>query len=276
MKNIIVFSFVVALLNSSCSIQSASSLERVAQGFNAYVQNNLSHQESQAIEAIEFRRKTLSTDQTPLGSHTVAHSAGKSSMSFSWGNILFHLVKSWQPEIILEIGTCIGISSAYVDAALHANNKGELISLERCDALVPFVNQNWKVLGVKHAQVRGGDITQLLNEVIDERHIIDMVFDDENHHEQPTLDKFEQLLPHLVLPTLYVFDDIQWSDGMKRAWNRIKQHKHVAVSIALGNPSLRFGVCIIDPTIKEKQDITIKLDKAQYVDVKDGKLVVRY
>jgi hypothetical protein len=45
----------------------------------------------------------------------------------------------------------------------------------------------------------------------------------------------------LVDESVVVFDDITWSPGMRRAWQMLQQHPHVALSIDLWN----VGLCIV-------------------------------
>jgi len=54
-----------------------------------------------------------------------------------------------------------------------------------------------------------------------------------------TMDKID--VKQMVLP-LVVFDDIAWSDGMRRAWNRIARSEGVEVAVDLGP----LGLCVIN------------------------------
>jgi len=44
---------------------------------------------------------------------------------------------------------------------------------------------------------------------------------------------FEQCLKAINNETVFVFDDINWSEGMKNAWKQIKKHPSVRISIDL-------------------------------------------
>ena len=39
------------------------------------------------------------------------------------------------------------------------------------------------------------------------------------------------LLPKTHNDSIFIFDDINWSKGMQEAWNKIKAHPQVSVSI---------------------------------------------
>ena len=46
-----------------------------------------------------------------------------------------------------------------------------------------------------------------------------------------TLEYFELLLPTITNDTVWVFDDIHWSKDMEEAWETIKNHPKVKVTI---------------------------------------------
>ena len=50
---------------------------------------------------------------------------------------------------------------------------------------------------------------------------------DGHHDEQATIAYFEKFIPYLSKNSIIVFDDISWSDGMRRAWNTIEKNEMV-------------------------------------------------
>lgn len=59
----------------------------------------------------------------------------------------------------------------------------------------------------------------------------DLIYFDGNHTKEATLNYFERLLPTAHNNSVFVFDDIHWSAGMEAAWEEIKAHPQVTVSI---------------------------------------------
>ncbi|WP_324721913.1 O-methyltransferase [Salinimicrobium sp. HB62] len=59
----------------------------------------------------------------------------------------------------------------------------------------------------------------------------DLVYIDGNHQKEATLSYFEKLLPTIHNDSVIIFDDIHWSKGMEEAWEEIKAHPKVRVSI---------------------------------------------
>ncbi len=58
-----------------------------------------------------------------------------------------------------------------------------------------------------------------------------LLFIDGNHQKEATLAYFEKLLPTVHNDSVMIFDDIHWSKGMEEAWEIIKQHSEVRVTI---------------------------------------------
>jgi predicted O-methyltransferase YrrM len=82
---------------------------------------------------------------------------------------------------------------------------------------------------------------------------VDFVFVDGNHRKEATVNYFNWCLPKVHENTVLIFDDIYWSKGMNEAWDIIKSHPQVTVTIDLfwiGLVYFRKG--------QEKEDFKIK------------------
>jgi hypothetical protein len=170
------------------------------------------------------------------------------SKPYLWTSVLFHLVRKFQPETIIELGCCVGISASYQAAAQKLNERGRLWTLEGASELAAVARGHFAELALDNVTVVPGRFQDTLNGVIAEAAPVDYAFIDGHHDEQATLDYFEQLLPHLAPRALLVFDDVDWSDGMKRAWQKIQADPRVAISIE----TRTLGLCVIDSTISKR------------------------
>jgi len=65
-----------------------------------------------------------------------------------WGQMLFHLTQIQEPNAVLELGTCVGISAAYIAAALRINNKGHIWTLEGSAAIGALAQQTFRSVGL--------------------------------------------------------------------------------------------------------------------------------
>ena len=73
------------------------------------------------------------------------------------------------------------------------------------------------------------------------------------HRKDATLRYFEQCLPLADKNSLFVFDDIHWSGEMESAWDTIKKHPQVRLSI-----DLFFIGLVFFRTEQPKQHFTIR------------------
>lgn len=173
---------------------------------------------------------------------TVGHISRLTSKPPFRGRVLFDLVRQTRPASCVEMGTSVGISAAYQGAALELNGSGTLVTLEGAPAVAEIARANLRRLGLDRTEVVIGRFRDTLPGVLGARQPVDYVFVDGHHDEQATLDYFERLLPFLAEAALLVFDDIAWSDGMRRAWSRIASDPRVGCAVGLGP----VGLCLFD------------------------------
>lgn len=144
--------------------------------------------------------------------------------------LLYRLAKEFKPENIIELGTCLGITTAYLSlAAPHA----QVITMEGCPQTAATAQQNFDELRLKNISLRIGNFDDNLPEAINSLQKLDFVFVDGNHRKDATLNYFKWCLPKVHENSILIFDDIYWSEGMKEAWREIKSHPDVMVTVDL-------------------------------------------
>jgi predicted O-methyltransferase YrrM len=144
--------------------------------------------------------------------------------------LLYRLINDLEPCNIIELGTCLGITTLYLNKAAP---EAQLYTLEGCPATAGVAAEVFNKAGIENIKLITGNFDDTLPEVIDSLNRLDVVFVDGNHQKEATLNYFEWCLPKVHENTLLIFDDIYWSEGMKEAWNIIKSHPQVTVSIDL-------------------------------------------
>ncbi len=153
-----------------------------------------------------------------------------SAKSPKYGQLLFRLAHHLKSEKILELGTSLGISSLYLGLAVP---NGQMITLEGCPETAAKAADNFAALQADHIQLITGEFSGTLPQALQELGSLDLAFIDGNHQKQPTLDYFGQCLEYAHNNSLFIFDDIHWSTEMEEAWQEIKDHPAVSVSIDL-------------------------------------------
>jgi len=192
----------------------------------------------------------LATGQ--LVTRQIGDLARHSSQPFFNSFLQFRLIREFRPVACLELGTSLGLSTAYQAAALLCNdNGGHLTSLEGAGELAKLSRTHLQGLGLRNASVVEGRFQDTLSDVISTHHCFAWVSKDAQHTERATIGFFETILPHLDNPAILVFDDINWSQQMRRAWSTIKADRRVSIAVDLR----RTGICLLDTGIRHKRPI---------------------
>ena len=122
--------------------------------------------------------------------------AKHAGIPFKKQKILFRLVHYFKPKTIVELGTSLGLATT---AMSLGNPKATITTVEGCAA----------TLQVAKKQFAAFNLTNIL----------------------PINAKFEDFLKHVHNDSVLIFDDIYWSKSMTEAWQQIKEHPKVTVSI---------------------------------------------
>lgn len=193
-----------------------------------------------------IERSGLGAGQSNAVKTTISNFTRTASIPGKYGEMLFRLVKFYQPKVIVELGTGFGFSAAYMAKAAHGIH---LITIEGHEPYADVALQNFTQLNLYEITLLRGTIEEKLPEVLDAYPAADLVYMDGNHSYEATLNYFEQLLPHLHEHSILIVDDINWSVGMQNAWQQLKDHSRVKLSIDL----YRMGILFFNTDFHEKQ-----------------------
>ncbi|NQX54945.1 class I SAM-dependent methyltransferase [Pedobacter panaciterrae] len=195
-------------------------------------------------KSIEAQRKKLFNDDSLVtvtdlgaGSHLnknrtkkVSQIAKNALKNPALAQLIYRLAKDNNPKTIIELGTCLGITTAYLSKACP---EADVITIEGCPETAKVAHNNFKELDLENVELQVGNFDVLLPDVIAKAEKLDFVYIDGNHRKEATLNYFNWCLPKIHENSLLIFDDIYWSKGMKEAWQEIKNHPEVVVTIDL-------------------------------------------
>lgn len=151
--------------------------------------------------------------------------------------LLYRLARHFAPSTILELGTSFGLSTLYM--ALGAPD-AQVVTVEGCPQTHRIARHHFEQLGRTDIDAVLGGFRSALPELLRRMPRLDLVFIDGHHAEDPTIEYFERCLTRAHNDTVFVLDDIHWSRGMERAWERIKEHPQVRVTVDLYDMGLVF------------------------------------
>lgn len=140
--------------------------------------------------------------------------------------LLYRLTNYFKPKNILELGTSLGIAT---HAMSLGYKKASITSIEGCPNTFEFTKEHFKKHRIKNTTLNAGDFNIEIEKLTTNNY--DFIFFDGNHQKEATLNYFESLLQTSNNDSVFIFDDIYWSKGMTEAWEIIKQHPKVTVTI---------------------------------------------
>jgi predicted O-methyltransferase YrrM len=172
---------------------------------------------------------------------TVAEAAFWTPMPSTWGEFLMRLVREAGPRSCLELGTGIGISTAYQAAAMNLNGGGRLLSLDGSAEYAGVAERGLAELGLAGVEFAVGPIMDSLPDAVTRVAPIEYALIDAEHTEEATMDYFHGVVPHMAPGGMMVFDDIPWDRELRRTWQRIAKDGRIEGAYGLG----RVGVAVV-------------------------------
>ncbi|MDT0678192.1 O-methyltransferase [Autumnicola musiva] len=211
-------------------------------------------QNKQTIEITDFGAGSRVFNSNSRKISAIAKNAG---ITKSRAELLYRLVNYLGANKVLELGTSLGIATS----ALAANKKTAVTTMEGCPETANIARQQFQKFEFDNISLKIGKFEDVLEkEKMSEKWKVesgqkkaergnrkqekrdttnykqqtnkyDLIFFDGNHQKQPTLNYFYKLLPLAHNNSVFIFDDIHWSLQMEEAWEEIKNHTEVTVSI---------------------------------------------
>ncbi len=220
--------------------------------FPAYEQmENLRRQllkDKTILEVADFGAGSAITKKRHRSIKEIARYAAKPK---KYGQLLYRIAHYYQPQTILELGTSLGLSTAYLSLA---NPSAEIFTFEGASSVASVAENNFRLLGLTNIELVKGNFDETLPGILEKTADAGLAFIDGNHRKEPTLQYFNLLLPKTGGSSIFIFDDIHWSPGMENAWEEIKQHPSVLCTIDL----FFAGVVFFRNEFKIKQHFTIR------------------
>jgi len=156
--------------------------------------------------------------------------AKNSAKNEKFGKLLYRIIRFYKPKNIIELGTSLGVSTSYL---AKADANALVFTFEGCPETAKIAAENFEKQNIKNTSITLGNFNLTLAQKLKEIKTIDLAFIDGNHQKKPTIAYFEKCLEYANNDTIFVFDDIHWSDGMESAWNYIKAHTSTTLTIDL-------------------------------------------
>ena len=161
--------------------------------------------------------KVLSSNRRKVSDMIKASSSSKKE-----SKLLFRIAQYFNFNTVLELGTSLGMGTY---AFTLANTHSKIITIEGC----PNTSDYAKSQSIKNITFLKGNFSTVIPSLVENK--FDCIYFDGHHNKDATIQYFKSLLPKIHNETVFIFDDIYWSKGMTEAWNYIKAHKAVTVTV---------------------------------------------
>ncbi|WP_251059571.1 O-methyltransferase [Winogradskyella immobilis] len=140
-------------------------------------------------------------------------------------NLMYRLIAYFKPKQVLELGTSLGVATY---AMALGNDNSKITTVEGCPNTSNFTN-NQLENRANNITYKNGHFKTVIPKL--PQNEFDFIFFDGHHNKKATLEYFKMLLPKANNDSIFIFDDIYWSKDMTEAWNEIKAHPKVTVTI---------------------------------------------
>ncbi|MFV8353581.1 O-methyltransferase [Flavobacterium sp. XS2P14] len=159
----------------------------------------------------------------------IAKTAG---ISRKRAELLFRITHYFQPDSMLEIGTSLGLATAALSLGSQSVGiKAKITTLEGCPNTMAIAKSQLQLFNFDNVNPIVTEFSSFLGDIQLQTLNFKLIYFDGNHSKKATLDYFYLLLPTITNETVWIIDDINWSPEMKNAWEIIKTHPKVTVTI---------------------------------------------
>ena len=161
------------------------------------------------------------------------------------------------PSLILELGTSLGISAAYLAAAAPG---ARVTTVEGDPAVAAQAKAEFEHLGLTNIDLQVRVFKDYLGSLPAGKRF-DLLFLDGHHESKALIAYFDALRPHMHEHTVVIVDDIYWSVDMTDGWKSLLERPGVTQSV----DAFRFGMLLFDPSFREREHHRIRLPWRAYL-----------
>lgn len=235
-----VFSFITDVLNDKGAYYCYEPVEQLRAALK---------QDDTELEIADFGAGSRVNSSKRRKVSSIASSALKPA---KYSQLMFRMVNFYQPAVIVELGTSLGITTSYL---ANGNLKAAVTTMEGAPAVASVARNNFSRLQLENITLVEGNFDDTLAGVLNKLVApVDFAFVDGNHRYKPTMQYFEQLLAMSADHTIIILDDIHWSNEMEQVWKEVQEHPAVTMTIDL----FFIGIVLMRKEFKIKQHFSVR------------------
>lgn len=144
-------------------------------------------------------------------------------------------------QTIVEMGTCLGLGTAYL---ARVNPQAQVLTLEGDPVLAERAKSHWAYLKLNNIKLLVGAFNHTLEQGLKHLPPVNFIFLDGHHDGAAMINYWLTVKPFLANGAVVCADDIRWSADMFHFWTTLKQDPDIEVSIDGG----KIGLCKLKTT----------------------------
>lgn len=220
-------------------VHSAFVFDFVDKCLTTKVDKNFISQRKMWVKNASYQTETFTITDLGAGSKKMKNTRSVSqliktaSTNGIYGDVLWKIAHHYRPKNILELGTSIGTGAITMK---NATPESFLITVEGCEQILRRAYQQfdyWQLKNIVPIHASFDEFLKLPNVATH-----DLVFLDGNHESTATLSYLELLLNQTHNETIFILDDIRWSDDMWSLWQKLIADDRFHLTIDLGRMGL--------------------------------------
>ncbi len=169
----------------------------------------------------------------------------RSVITRQYGQLLFRIAKAFDVKHILELGTSLGLSSAYL---AMGKPKASVLTIEGCPELAAFARGLHKDAGIQNIRVLHAAFDDELEAVLKGNGPFQLFYVDGNHTYEASKRYITLIQQYSSSQIVLILDDIHWSKGMEKVWLETVKAPEIRLSIDL----YRMGILILNTDLPKE------------------------
>ncbi|MGB1032459.1 MAG: O-methyltransferase, partial [Flavobacteriales bacterium] len=199
-----------------------------------------------AFDTLEKERRSLLSNNTRLeitdygagskvftsNQRSISQIAKTSLKSGKQAQLLFRLNVFLKAERVLELGTSLGLTAAYL-----SKSASQVVTIEGDESIHLEAKKLFQKLNLKNVDALNGEFEKVIPNLSGK---FDLIFIDGHHDGDATLNYLDILYPMLSAQGCFVLDDIRWSKSMNEAWKHASFDERFNASVDLFEMGILF------------------------------------
>ncbi|OIP02654.1 MAG: hypothetical protein AUJ98_00785 [Bacteroidetes bacterium CG2_30_33_31] len=179
---------------------------------------------------IKIFHNDLGAGSKTLSKNNLSISAlAKSSLkNINEASFISRIIQFTNAKTVVELGTSFGTTALLINLE---NPETELFTIEGSQEIANVAKKIFDSKANKNLHLLKGNFDEIFPELMNKIKNADAFIFDGNHRYEATLRYFEIALKYSKNNSVFIFDDIRWSEEMLNAWKEIKANKNVTITL---------------------------------------------